>query len=128
MTLFYGFHQEYTYEEYTFPKGALCWINLSFIMKDPAHFKDPLTFNPHRFLDKEGNFVRNERIIPFGIGKRFCMGELLARNEIFLFTVNFLQHLQILPPDNHPEPHAEQYSADATNIPLDYHIKFKSLK
>ena len=31
--------------------------------------------------------IKYERLIPFGIGKRTCMGELLARNEIFLFAV-----------------------------------------
>ena len=30
--------------------------------------KEPHTFNPSRFLDDQGNFVRNERVIPFGIG------------------------------------------------------------
>ena len=43
--------------------------NLGFIMKDPKYFEDPLRFNPRRFIDEEGKFVKNERIIPFGIGK-----------------------------------------------------------
>ena len=32
-------------------------------------FKDPLTFNPARFIDDNGLFVKNERVIPFGIGR-----------------------------------------------------------
>ena len=68
--------------------------NLHFIMKDPAHFKEPATFNPHRFLDGEGRFVRSERVVPFGIGKRACMGEPLARNELFLFFANLVQRLR----------------------------------
>ena len=33
-------------------------------------------------------FVKSERVIPFSIGKRYCMGELLARNEVFIFFVS----------------------------------------
>ena len=45
--------------------------NLSHIMNDPAHFKDPLVFNPSRFIGEDGTFVKNERVIPFGIGNEF---------------------------------------------------------
>ena len=34
--------------------------------------KDPEQFNPDRFLDNKGNYVRNERVIPFGIGGLVC--------------------------------------------------------
>ena len=40
-------------------------------MNDPAHFKDPLVFNPSRFIGEDGTFVKNERVIPFGIGNEF---------------------------------------------------------
>jgi len=119
--------QEYTSGEYTFPKGAVCWVNISFIMKDPAHFKDPHTFNPDRFLDPEGQFVRNERIIPFGIGKRFCMGDRLAKNTVFLFTVSMLQRLQFLPPEHHAKPDPEDFLAGMSMIPNDFYIKFKPI-
>ena len=42
--------------------------NIGFMMRDPAHFSDPEKFNPGRFLDAEGRYVKNERIVPFGIG------------------------------------------------------------
>lgn len=50
-------------------QGSQVLVNLSFIMKDPKYFENPLKFNPHRFLDQDGKFVKNERIIPFGIGQ-----------------------------------------------------------
>ena len=33
-------------------------------------------------------FLKNERLVPFGLGRRNCMGEILARNEVFIFTVS----------------------------------------
>ena len=49
-------------------------VNLSFIMHDPRYFSDPSKFNPGRFLDTQGKFVKNERVIPFGIGKFSVVG------------------------------------------------------
>ena len=52
------------------------------------------------------------------------MGELLARNEVFLFTVNLLQRMKFLPPVNHPPPNPANYSANFTNIPQDFYVRF----
>ena len=65
-------------------------------------------------------------MVPFGIGKRFCMGELLARNEVFLFTVSLVQKLQFLPAVHHPPPNPAQYNAGITNIPHHFHLKIVS--
>ena len=69
-------------------------------------------------------FVKNDRLIPFGIGKRSCMGELLARNEIFLFTVNLLQKMKFMAPENHAAPDPGKYNSAFTNIPEDFYVKF----
>uniref|UniRef100_A0A915ELC2 Cytochrome P450 n=1 Tax=Ditylenchus dipsaci TaxID=166011 RepID=A0A915ELC2_9BILA len=50
-------------------------------------FPEPHKFMPERFLENE-QLKRIEEFIPFGIGKRQCMGESLARAELFLFTTN----------------------------------------
>ena len=34
------------------------------------------------------------------MGKRQCMGEALARNEVMLFSVGLIQRLSFLPPDS----------------------------
>ena len=47
------------------------------------------------------------------------MGELLARNEIFLFAANLLQKLRFDPPEDHPAPSKQNYTANFTNIPRD---------
>ena len=30
-------------------------------------------------------------MVPFGLGRRYCMGEQLARNKIFIFLADLLQ-------------------------------------
>ena len=70
--------------------------------------------------------MKNDRMIPFGIGKRYCMGELLARNEIFLFTVNLLQKVKFLPPLTQLPPDPSNYSASLTRIPDDFYVRFES--
>lgn len=54
---------------------------------DEEIFKNPQEFRPERFME---NNNLEKRLIPFGIGKRACPGESLARAELFLvirFTI-----------------------------------------
>ena len=62
-------------------------VNLSFIMHDPRYFSDPSKFNPGRFLDTQGKFVKNERVIPFGIG-RFIAGPWSTLSNAIGLMVN----------------------------------------
>ena len=50
-----------------------------------------MIFRPERFLDADGFFKPNEMLQPFGIGRRKCLGESLARMENFLFFDIFSQ-------------------------------------
>ena len=74
---------------------------------DPEYWKDPDVFRPSRFL-VEKKYVPDERNIPFGIGRRKCLGETLGRLQGFLFFSNLLHHFTIespdgVPPDLQPE-------------------------
>ena len=62
------------------------------------HWEDPDYFNPKRFLDADGNIVKNEHLIPFSIGKRICPGEILAKSELFLFFTGLLQNFSFTHP------------------------------
>ena len=65
--------------------------------------------------------------MPFGVGKRNCVGELLARNEVFLFTVSLLQRTKFMPPLNNTIPDTANYSANFTNIPHDFYVRFEKV-
>ncbi|NXR11483.1 CP2J3 protein, partial [Semnornis frantzii] len=75
---------------YTIPKGTFMTINLSSLMFDKNEWETPHTFNPGHFL-KDGQFQKWEFFIPFSMGKRACLGEVMARSELFLFFTALLQ-------------------------------------
>ncbi|KFP78376.1 Cytochrome P450 2J1, partial [Apaloderma vittatum] len=70
--------------------GTILLTNLTSVMFDKDEWETPDTFNPEHFL-KDGRFWKRESFIPFSIGKRACLGELLARSELFLFFTALLQ-------------------------------------
>ncbi|XP_077196861.1 cytochrome P450 2F3-like [Paroedura picta] len=82
---------------YTIPKGTGVIAFLSSVHRDITKFNDPEVFDPTNFLDKKGNFNRSEAFMPFGVGKRVCLGEPLARMEIFLFLTILVQHFILQP-------------------------------
>uniref|UniRef100_A0A8C3LW95 CP2J2 protein n=1 Tax=Chrysolophus pictus TaxID=9089 RepID=A0A8C3LW95_CHRPC len=81
------------------PKGTIVIPNLSSVMLDQKEWETPHSFNPQHFL-KDGQFWKREAFIPFSIGKSACLGELLARAELFLFFTALLQKFTFqAPPD-----------------------------
>lgn len=72
----------------TIPKGTTVIHQISSVMSDPEIFEEPERFVPERYLDESGNLKKIEELVPFSIGKRVCLGEGLARMELFLFTAN----------------------------------------
>ncbi|XP_041838882.1 cytochrome P450 2U1 [Melanotaenia boesemani] len=89
---------------YTIPKGTVIFPNLWSVHRDPTMWEDPDTFNPARFLDSEGKLFRKECFIPFGIGRRVCMGEQLAKMELFLTVTSLLQAFKYRLPEGKPPP------------------------
>jgi cytochrome P450 len=64
------------------------------VMHNPEIFPRPTHFDPNRFLAEDGKTIdksRAEHLVPFGIGKRQCAGESLAKMELFLILVSLLQ-------------------------------------
>lgn len=82
---------------YTIPKGAVCFSNILAMGQDPNTFVNPERFDPTRWLDKDGALVGRERLVTFSIGPRSCVGELVARMELFMFFTSILQFYTILP-------------------------------
>ena len=60
-------------------------------------YSDPDAFTPERYLDEGGKFIPGEFVNMFGLGKRRCPGEVLAKAEIFLFVASLVQSFVIKP-------------------------------
>ncbi|VDM57103.1 unnamed protein product [Angiostrongylus costaricensis] len=68
---------------------------ISSVLYDDELFPSPHTFDPTRFIDENGRLKKVEELIPFSIGKRQCLGEGLARMELFLFTANLFNRFEV---------------------------------
>ncbi|XP_076830836.1 cytochrome P450 2U1 [Brachyhypopomus gauderio] len=89
---------------YTIPKGTVIIPNLWSVHRDPSVWENPDEFNPSRFLDEQGQLLRKEFFIPFGIGRRVCMGEQLAKMEVFLMFSSLMQAFTFRLPEGHRAP------------------------
>lgn len=95
---------------YPIPKGTTVVINMWAIQHDPDVWKDPLRFDPDRFLDFNGNIVTSastDGYMPFSFGKRACIGENSARNIIFLFLSQLLHLYRFENPQGRDVPSTE---------------------
>lgn len=70
---------------YTIPKSSVIFENIWAVHRDPECWGDPEVFRPERFLNAEGKVQKPEYFIPFSVGGRMCLGEPLAKMEMFLF-------------------------------------------
>jgi cytochrome P450 len=74
------------------------------VLHDREHWGDPEVFRPERFLDADGRFIKDEFMIQFGAGKRICLGEILARNMLFLIFSTLMQEFIFRIPEGDPDP------------------------
>ena len=75
---------------------------LTEVLNDPEHFPNPSKFDPERFLETdpdtgEHGFKPHRALIPFGIGKRDCLGKTLAKMDLFLFLAILLHQFDFQP-------------------------------
>ncbi|XP_061072987.1 cytochrome P450 2C20-like [Conger conger] len=83
--------QDISFKGYTIPKDTVIIPLLHSVLRDDEHWETPLSFNPGHFLDQNENFKKSPAFMVFSAGKRSCVGESLARMELFLFLVALLQ-------------------------------------
>jgi cytochrome P450 len=71
---------------FNIPAGTAVMPFLSSVLKDPVVFAEPEQFKPERFLSAgDSSFTPSPHVLAFGAGKRRCLGETLAKIELYLF-------------------------------------------
>ncbi|CAL1548299.1 unnamed protein product [Lymnaea stagnalis] len=80
---------------YAFPEGSIVLPNIDSVLHDEQVWADPSVFRPDRFLDETGGLRQPEEFIPFSIGRRVCLGESMAKMELFLFLSGILQRFRL---------------------------------
>ncbi|KAI5626340.1 cytochrome P450 precursor, partial [Silurus asotus] len=92
------------------------------VLRDEEHWEKPWTFDPKHFLDKNGNFKKSPAFMPFSAGKRACVGESLARMELFLFLVSLLQHFSFTTPGGPESIDSTPETSGFANLPRKYQL------
>ena len=80
-----------------------------------------------RFLAEDGKFTKPEYFVPFGHGKRMCLGEPLARAELFIFLVTLVKNFEFsTTEDFRPDP--KKFSAGFTKSPIEFQVNLVKRK
>ncbi|XP_030612298.1 cytochrome P450 2J6-like [Archocentrus centrarchus] len=109
-----------TVDKFTIPKGTMILATLDSVLHDESMWETPHSFNPQHFLDKDGKFRKRDAFLPFSAGKRVCLGEQLARMELFLFFTSMLQRFSLSPPVG--EQPSLEFQLGGTRYPKPYRL------
>ncbi|XP_021513985.1 25-hydroxyvitamin D-1 alpha hydroxylase, mitochondrial [Meriones unguiculatus] len=82
--------------DYIIPPNTLVSLCHYATSRDPAQFPEPNSFNPARWLG-EGPAPHPFASLPFGFGKRSCIGRRLAELELQMALAQILTHFEVLP-------------------------------
>lgn len=91
--------REVTFDGYTIPAGSQVVPLLYAVNMDPELWDEPEVFRPARFLNDEGKVYKPEYFMPFGVGRRMCMGLQLARMELYMYFSCFLHTFDLRLPE-----------------------------
>ncbi|XP_059186197.1 25-hydroxyvitamin D-1 alpha hydroxylase, mitochondrial [Centropristis striata] len=81
---------------YLIPKNTLITLCHFATSRDPAVFPNPDDFQPDRWLNKDQSH-HPYASIPFGVGKRSCIGRRIAELELYLALARILIEFDVKP-------------------------------
>lgn len=112
------------YNGHFIPENSFIFISIYCLLRDKEHWGDPDNFRPSRFMNSEGKFVKDEWLSVFGLGKRYCPGEALARQILFLFLASIIKEFEFSIPSGHPKPDTEGVPG-ITTAPKPFQVDIK---
>ncbi len=118
--------EDVEFKGYMIPKGTMVVGNLYSTHHDSEVWGDPDTFRPDRFLSHDGKTIlKSDSLIPFSIGRRVCLGEIFARDQIFLFVSTLAQQFNLIPESGKPMPSLASKIGQITLQPQIYSLVMK---
>uniref|UniRef100_A0A665T8S7 1,25-dihydroxyvitamin D(3) 24-hydroxylase, mitochondrial n=1 Tax=Echeneis naucrates TaxID=173247 RepID=A0A665T8S7_ECHNA len=87
--------------DYAIPKGTVLMINSHALGSNEEYFGDGKQFKPERWL-RENSTINPFAHVPFGIGKRMCIGRRLAELQLQLAMCWLVRDYEIVATDNEP--------------------------
>ncbi|XP_013404967.1 cytochrome P450 2C42-like [Lingula anatina] len=97
-----------TFRGYVIPKSTYVSVNLNSVFMDEKLWPEPMKFRPQRFLAESGEVKEPEYFMPFGLGDRSCMGEGIARRELFTFVASLVNAFHWKFPEEKPGPNLQE--------------------
>lgn len=84
-----------TFGDWTLPVGCQVIGHSGMLGLDPNVWDNPYEYRPERFLPENAKKVHPFSVIPFGAGKRFCLGKQFALQEMHIVLTSIFQHYEI---------------------------------
>ncbi|XP_072036409.1 cytochrome P450 2J3-like [Amphiura filiformis] len=94
----YANEDVFDFQGFTIPKGFYVQASLYSVSRDTAIWQDSDDFKPERFLNEKGQVIKIPENMVFGAGKRMCLGEQLARMELFIFYTHLMHRYSFKKP------------------------------
>jgi len=113
-------HSDVVIDKTVIPAGSSVMYNTFSLHTDKDYWGDPEVFRPDRFM-RGDIYVPDDMLNPFGIGRRKCLGETLARMENFIFFANLLKRFSFEKIGK--EPPSLEPNVGFTNKPFSFKTK-----
>ncbi len=87
-----------------YPPGVVLFVNAQLVHHDPEIYPDPYAFRPERFIESEGGRPPGTYTwLPFGGGRRRCLGASFAQLEMKIVLRAVLSRFDLEPGVARPE-------------------------
>lgn len=117
--------KDFNFRGYIIPKDTYVAANFYAVHVNENIFNNPYNFDPTRFLDKNNKIKNIKGFIPFSIGKRNCLGETLAKMELFLMFSNIMKKYNFIAEDIEKIDSSNLYNTNHARSPNEFNIIFK---